>query len=182
MPVENSLRIWLDADDYLTFDYAVATVQYEQDGERIRDREGRVHRIASATIRYPAWLYVTLPDTALTALNSESAASSLTALVWLERVFRIQSPLTVFVLGSSLDDSGQPLKRWLAYRCRLDELIGPGFCSLPGTLSSGGRQAALAMQGDTDWLELRLHVSEDGSFSDFDDVESFSEYTPALPT
>lgn len=183
MPVLSSIRIWLTANDYLTFEYAAASLQYEPQGERIRDRNGIVHRISSPVQRYPSWLLLSLPSADLMRTNNSSAPLPRSALEWLDAAFRQQSELTVFVSGASLASDSSAIARQLAYVGKLDELAGAGLCSLPGRLSIAGRGSPgpASLGTDPDWLELRLHVSQDGSFSDFEQLASYTQYQPPRP-
>jgi hypothetical protein len=163
MSAQSQLRLWRDAGDYLTFDYACAQPRYSPQGERIRDRLGRMHRIAPDAARFPTGLSLQLIPEELTRLNNAGADPRQHAIAWLEQAFRQQERLSVFVLGQTVSESNSAISRMLAFQGYIDELPPGGF----GTLPSVGQSE--------EQLELGLLVTADGAFTDFDDVDS-AEY------
>lgn len=167
--LESCIRLWATTDDYITLDYAGAQVYYEPSGERIADRNGLVHRIAPGAERYPVWLTLSLLPEELLARNSESATVQRSVLEWLEMCLRGSSLITAFVAGETLlPDGATTLTRNTAYRGYIEEISG-GLASLPGGAAHG------------EPVLLRLLITEDGSFSDFDALASYSPHEPARP-
>ena len=169
MASTSQIRIWQSATDYITLDFATAQVRYSQQGERIRDRVGLVHRIAPSTVRYPTGLVLALVPEELSKLNNAAAATRRTVLEWLEVFFRTQAELVLYSSAETLDDEGNALTRNLAYKCFIENLPDSHFASL-ATLDS-----------PTELLELELLVTEDGTFSNFDSLAGYSVYSPARP-
>jgi hypothetical protein len=159
-----AVRLFRTADDYLTLNYAQAAPRYGPQGERLRDRLGLVHRIAPSAPRCPVALSLTLIPEELVQLNNEAAPERQSALEWLEQAFREQEPLTLFVLTETLAAEGAALSRLLAYQGYLDELP-PEWGALPLALSM------------PESIELSFVIIADGTFTDFDDVDS-AEYEP----
>ena len=73
MAADSKIRLWRASDDYITLSYAQARVHYAEQGERIRDRLGLLHRIVPPVERYPTSLTLSLVAEELTALNNASA-------------------------------------------------------------------------------------------------------------
>ena len=165
MTVDSRIRLWRAANDYITLDYARATVSYLEQGERIRDRLGLLHRIVPAAERYPAVLGIALLPEELTRLNNPQAPTRRNLIEWLELWFQVHAELVVYVRGETLDDEGGALTRQLAYKAVLDELPREYFVTLP------------VIAGGPEYAELSLTITEDGSFSDFDALGS---YTPRV--
>lgn len=158
------VRIWQASNSRADFAYPLLRAHYAVNGERIRDREGHVHRIAAPGPRWPSALTLTvLPqELALAAVSPVEGGESV--LVWLERMLRYQAQLLLFCDGASVmpgpDSAGLPLTRRLAYRCVLDTAPADGFALLPGL--------------EDERVELGLSVSEAGSFSNYDSVGSYA--------
>lgn len=165
----SQIRIWKDATDYITLDFATAQVGYSQQGERIRDRLGLLHRIIPNAVRYPTALVLTLIPEELCTLNNSGATTRRAVLDWLEYFFRYQVELVLYSSAETLDDEGGALTRNLAYKCYIERLPESHFASL-ATLDSPSQL-----------LEVELLVTEDGTFSDFDSLASYSAYSPARP-
>jgi hypothetical protein len=164
MSALSQLRLWRDANDYLTFDYACAQPRYSPQGERLRDRLGLLHRIAPDAARCPTGLSLLLIPEELTRLSNAGADPRQHAIAWLEQAFCRQEPLSVFVLGQTVSESNSAISRLLAFQGYIDELPGAGF----GTLPSVGQSE--------EQLELSLLITADGTFTDFDDLDS-AEYS-----
>lgn len=163
------IRIWQTSIDYITLDYAVAQVRYSQQGERIRDRLGLVHRIAPGTLRYPTGLVLALIPEELSNRNSATAPTRRTVVDWLELYYRTQAELLLYSSAETLDDGGNALTRNLAYKCYIERLPESHFASLA------------TLDNPQELLEIELLVTEDGTFSDFDTLASYSPYSPARP-
>jgi hypothetical protein len=169
------IRVYESAESYVDFAYPLLAAHYAENGERIRDRLGNVHRIAAPGTRAPSAVTLSvLPQELAVPAVSEVEAESV--LEWLERTLRSQAELLLFCDGATaMPDSGGdpataaagtgslPLARPLAYRCVLDTAPADGFALLPGL--GDGR------------VELGLSVGEIGTFSDFDDAESYEAET-----
>lgn len=164
MSASSQIRLWRNAADYITFDYACAQPRYSPQGERIRDRLGFMHRIVPDCARFPAGLSLELIPEELTRQNNAGANPVQPAIAWLEQAFRQQELLCVFVLGQTVAEGGMAISRQLAFKGYIDELPSAGF----GTLPNVGL--------GTDQIELSLLVTADGVFTEFDDMES-AEYT-----
>jgi hypothetical protein len=169
MTDNHRIRIWQSSTDYITLSYATVQVGYSPQGERIRDRLGLVHRIAPSTRRYPTGLALTLIPEELTLKNNAGAATRRTVLEWLEHFFRAQAELVVYSAAATLDAEGEVLTRNLAWRCFIESLPERCFGSL-----AQFETAALP-------LELELLVTEDGTFTDFSSLATYSAYSPARP-
>ncbi len=165
----SQIRIWQSTIDYITLDYATAQVRYSPQGERIRDRLGLVHRIVPSTSRYPTGLVLTLIPGELSKLNNAAASTRRSVVEWLELFFRTQAELLLYSSAETLDDEGNALTRNLAYRCYIERLPESHFASL-AVLDNPGQM-----------LEIKLLVTEDGTFSDFTTLASYSPYSPARP-
>ncbi len=160
MAAQSSIRLWRSASDHLTFDYAAAAPHYSAQGERILDRLGRLHRIAPATPRQPTSVTLSLIPEELTRLNNTGAIPRQHAIAWLEQAFRQQECLDLFVLGQSISESNSAIARRLCFKGYLDELPGAGFGTLPN------------VQCSEEQLELVMTVIGDGTYDDFDVLES----------
>ena len=167
MATESRIRLFAPGPEQITLKYAQARVKYGEQGERIYDRQGLLHRISSGCARYPTELAISLLPEELTALSSGGTVR--TVLAWLEYHFRAQSELVVYIKGDTLADDGGAVARYLAYKARLDELPAEYFGTLP-VIGDG-----------PEYIEVRLTVHEDGEFSDFDDLGSYTPYLPARP-
>jgi len=165
----HKIRIWQSSTDYITLSYATVQVGYSPQGERIRDRLGLVHRISPSTRRYPTGLILTLIPEELTLLNNSAAATRRTVLEWLEHFFRVQAELVVYSAAATVAAEGEALTRNLAWRCFIESLPGAYFGSLA--------QLEAAQLP----LELELLVTEDGTFTDFSSLATYSAYSPARP-
>ncbi len=165
MAAQSSIRLWRNASDYLTFDYASAAPHYSAQGERLVDRLGRVHRIAPATPRQPTSVTLSLIPEELTRLNNAGASPRQHAIAWLEQAFCEQECLELFILGQSISESNSAIARRLCFKGYLDELPGAGFGTLPAVHSS------------EEQLEAVMTVIADGAFSDFEALAS-AEYGP----
>lgn len=163
--VASRIRLYRSATDYITFDYAGAAPRYSPQGERITDRLGLVHRIAPDCPRHPTGLALTLIPEELTRTNCPAADPRLCAIDWLERAFRQQERLSVFCAGETVAEGGMAVARRLAWLGYIDELPGDGFGALP------------PVGPDPEQALLGLTIVADGSFSDFDDMDS-AVYTP----
>lgn len=167
MAADSRIRVWAAGPEHITLSYAQLRVHYSEQGERIRDRLGLLHRISANCMRYPTGLTLNLLAEELTKMNTLGPARSV--LEWLEYQFRAQSELVIFALGATLADNGGELARKLAYKAYIDEL--PPYCF--GTLPAVG--------GGPEYLELGLTVHEDGIFTDFSDLGTYSPCLPARP-
>ena len=167
MAADSRVRVWAAGPEHITLSYAQVRVHYAEQGERIRDRLGLLHRISADCMRYPTGLALSLLAEELTGVSTLGPARSL--LDWLEYHFRAQSELVVFVSGATLAESGGELTRRLAYKAYIDELPPHYFGTLP------------TVGGGPECLELALTVHEDGTFADFDDLGSYSACVPARP-
>jgi hypothetical protein len=166
MAAESQVRLWAAGPEHATLSYAQVRVHYSEQGERIRDRLGLLHRISPNCMRYPTGLTLSVLAEELTQLNTLGPPRSV--LDWLEYHFRAQSELVVFVRGETLSTGGG-LNRLLAYKGRLDELPPHYFGTLP------------TIGGGPEYLELLLTVHEDGTFTDFDDLGTYTATIPARP-
>lgn len=163
MAAQSQLRLWRNASDYLTFDYACAQPRYSPQGERIRDRLGFMHRIAPVCARFPTSLSVELIPEELTRLNQPGAMPAQHAIAWLEQAYRQQELLCIFVLGQTVSEASSAISRKLAFQGYIDELPPAGFGTLPGIGAS------------EEYVELGMLLTADGVYTDFDDLES-AEY------
>lgn len=180
--LSSSIRLWATPDDYLTLEYASAQAYYEPFGERIADRSGLVHRLAPGSARYPVWLTLSLLPEELCGRNSASAPVARSVIEWLELCLRGSALITVFVRGETLlPDGATPLVRNIAYRGYIEEMSS-GLASLPGSAGggSGGAGSAAFATGASagEPLLLRLLITEDGTFSDYDALASYAPYEP----
>jgi hypothetical protein len=166
MAVQSSVRIWQNVGDYITLTYATARVHYEQSGERVRDRRGLVHAVRPSGERYPCALTLGILAEELAGLNCPGAQERLSVLDWLERMFRYQADLLVFLRGETLAQDGSVLTRNLGYFGFIDSLPEEYFGTLAGA------------SGWPEYVELRFHVKDDGRFSNFEDITSYSSYSP----
>ena len=165
MAAQSQLRLWRNAGDYLTFDYASAQPRYAPQGERIRDRLGLMHRIAPGCARFPTGLCLELIPEELTRLNNAGANPVQHAIAWLEQAFRQQELLCVFVFGQTVSEANSAISRKLAFLGYIDELPLGGFGTLPGVGVSD------------ESAEISILITADGVFTSFDDLES-AEYSP----
>jgi hypothetical protein len=166
MAAESEVRLWAAGPEHITLSYAQVRVHYSEQGERIRDRLGLVHRISPNCMRYPTGLTLSVLSEELTQPSTLGQARSV--LEWLEYHFRAQSELVVFVKGEMLTASGA-LNRYLAYKGRLDELPAHYFGTLP------------VIGGGPEYVELLLTVHEDGTFADFSELGTYLATVPARP-
>jgi hypothetical protein len=169
MAAESSVRIWQSVSDHITLDYATVRVHYEPAGERVRDRRGLLHAILPAGARYPSALTIGVLAEELTGLNCAGASSPYCVLEWLERMFRNQASLLVFVRGETLATDGSAITRNLAYLGFLDSLPEEYSGTLP------------IIGGGPEYVELRFHVTQDGRFTNFNSLGSYAAYSPARP-
>jgi hypothetical protein len=166
------IRIYETADSYVDFAYPLLRAYYAENGERIRDRLGNVHRIAAPGTRTPSALTFSVLPQELAVPANASDIEGESGLEWLERMLRSQAELLLFCDGLTAmpDPAGDPataaagtgslpLARALAYRCVLDVPPADGFALLPGL----GEER----------VELGFSVNEVGTFDDFDDVDSY---------
>jgi hypothetical protein len=167
MAADSRVRVWAAGPEHITLSYAQVRVHYTEQGERIRDRLGLLHRISAGCMRYPTGLTLALLAEELTAGSTLGPARSV--LDWLDYHFRAQSELVVFVSGKTLVEGGGDLARSMAYKCYLDELPACFFGTLP-IIGVG-----------PEYVELALTVHEDGTFTDFDDLGTYSPCMPARP-
>jgi hypothetical protein len=186
MSADFRIRLWLTNNDHLTLDYATLRAHYAESGERILDRRGLLHRIAPPGHRYPVALSLALLPEELTRLSASTAPVQRSALEWLDLHFRAQSELLLYCSGAGytsrqeswgLDaaENSLPapaLSRNLAYRVFIDSLPPEVGGSLGQILT------AASGLGNDGLLELGLHVSEDGLFTDFDSLSSYSAFDP----
>jgi len=168
MTVDSRIRIHTIGPDSITLDYAQLQVHYAEQGERIRDRLGLVHRIIPNILRYPTQLTIRLVAEELTRMNDYPVRAK-TVLEFFDKYFREQSGVMVFSLGATLAEGGGALNRNLAYKGYIDWLPQEYFGTLP------------VVGGGPEQVEVGLSVHEDGSFSDFDNLGSYSPYTPERP-
>lgn len=166
MAAESEVRLWAAGPEHVTLSYAQVRVHYSEQGERIRDRLGLLHRISPNCLRYPTGLTLSVLAEELTLMNTLGTAR--TVLEWLEYHFRAQSELVVFVAGESLTPCGE-VTRYLAYKGRLDEFPAHYFGTLP------------AIGGGPEYVEFLMTVHEDGSFTDFSDLGTYAATVPARP-
>jgi hypothetical protein len=167
MSVESRIRIWLSSIDYITLDYAQARLSYSQSGERIRDRNGLLHRVAPPGARYPVRL--TLRLLAEELLTQCSAGSAYTCVLdWLTTCFRVQAQLVLYMQDASLGSGGSQISRQIACAGYIDTMC-EDF------------SASLSSNGSSEYVELEFHVYADGTFSSFDTLSSYQAYTPARP-
>lgn len=166
MAAESQVRLWAAGPEHVTLSYAQVRVHYSEQGERIRDRLGLLHRITPDCMRYPTGLTLGILAEELTQLSTLGPVRSV--LDWLEYHFRAQSELVVFVRGETLSPGGE-LKRYLAYKGRLDELPAEYFGTLP------------TVGGGPEYVEVLLTVHEDGTFSDFSNLATYTATVPARP-
>jgi len=166
MSAESKVRLWAAGPEHITLNYAQVRVHYSEQGERIRDRLGLLHRISPNCMRYPTGLTLSVLAEELTQASTFGQVRSV--LEWLEYHFRAQSELVVFVKGETLAVGGE-LNRYLAYKARLDELPANYFGSLP------------VIGGGPEYLEFLMTVHEDGKFTDFSDLGTYVATVPARP-
>jgi len=169
MAADSQIRLWRASNDYITLNYAQARVRYTEQGERIRDRLGLTHRIAPSTERYPTGLTLNLIAEELLSTNNGGAPEPRTVLEWLEHWFQGNAELVVYVKGDALAVGGGALARYLAYKTYIEELPAEYFGTLP-VIGTGA-----------EWIEVPMLVSEDGTFSDFDSLGSYTPREPARP-
>jgi len=170
MPADSTIRVWRSSEDYVTLDYAQARLSYSQPGERIRDRLGLIHRIVpqASYTRYPVRLSLSVLAEEL--LRDCSAQSSYACVLdWLTAWFRAQANLAVFVRGDSLAMGGADVSRNLALLCYIEEMPQEYSGTLP------------VVGGGPEYVEIAFHVYEDGTFTDFNSLSSYEEFTPARP-
>jgi len=168
MTVDSRIRIHTIGPDSITLDFAQLRVHYVEQGERIRDRLGLVHRIIPNMPRYPIQLTIRLVPEELTRMNDYPVRAK-TVLEFFDKYFRQQSEVVIFSLGVTLAEGGSTLTRNLAYKGYIDELPLEYFGTLP------------VVGGGPEQVEVGFSVHEDGTFSDFGDLGSYSAYTPARP-
>jgi hypothetical protein len=168
------MRIWQSSASRVDFAYPLLRAHYAVNGERIRDRDGHVHRIAAPGPRYPCALTLSvLPqELALPAVSPIEGGESV--LVWLERMLRYQAQLILFCDGASVmpdaatlptpasagGSPGLPYTRRLAWRGVLDIPPADGFALLPGL--------------EDERVELGFSVHETGSFTNYSSVGSYA--------
>jgi len=166
MAVDSRIRIHTVGPDSITLDFAQLSVHYGVQGERIRDRWGLIHRIALNEPRYPSGLTIRLVAEELTRMNDYPVRAK-TVLEFFDKHLREQTEVVLFCRGVTLAEGGSELERNLAYRAHIDELSPEYFGTLP-------------VVGDgPEYVEVTLTVHEDGAFSDFDNLGSYTPYTPA---
>jgi hypothetical protein len=166
MTAESQVRLWAAGPEHITLNYAQVLVHYAEQGERIRDRLGLLHRISPSCMRYPTGLTLSILSEEMTLLNTLGPSRSV--LDWLEYHFRAQSELVLFVRGETLSPGGA-INRYLAYKVFLEELPPHYFGTLP------------AIGNGPEYVEIALTVHEDGSFSDFNDLATYLATVPARP-
>lgn len=158
------IRIWQASNSRVDFAFPLLRVHYAVNGERIRDRNGAVHRIAAPGLRSPSALTLSVLPQELAVPAVSPIIGGESVLVWLERMLRNQAELIIFCDGASVmpgeDSAGLPLLRRLAFRCVLDTPPGDGFALLPGL--------------EDERVELGFAVSETGTFSNYNSVGSFA--------
>lgn len=169
MAAESQIRLWAVSDDYITLSYAWARVRFSNPGERITDRLGLVHRVSPGAEGYPVTLTIGLDAGELLEMNNAGAPVQRTVLEWLEYYSRKQAELVAYLRGETLAVDGSPLNRLLAYTAYIEELPEDYFGTLP--VIGGGPES----------VELSLLITEDGTFSDFETLSSYSAYSPARP-
>jgi hypothetical protein len=170
------IRIYETADSYVDFAYPLLRAYYAENGERIRDRLGNIHRIAAPGTRTPSALTFSVLPQELAVPANASDIEGESGLEWLERMLRTQAELLLFCDGQTVmpDPAGAaatatsgtdslPLARALAYRCVLDVPPADGFALLPGL--------------EEQRVEVGFNVHETGSFSDYNDIESYETET-----
>ena len=169
MAAESQVRLWAASNDFITLEYAWARVRLNNPGERVTDRLGLLHRIAPGVESYPVGLAVGLAAGELTGVNNSGAPVPRSVLHWLEYYCRKQAQLVVYLRGETLANDGSALTRLLAYVGYIEELPEDYFGTLP------------AIGDGAESVELSLLVTEDGAFSTFDSLGSYSAYSPARP-
>jgi len=169
MAAESEIRLWAASDDYITLCYAWARVRLSNPGERITDRMGLAHRITPNVDSYPIGLTIGLDATELLGMNNSGATTARTVLEWLEYYCRKQAQLAVYLRGETLSTDGSALSRLLAYLGYIEELPEDYFGTLP-VIGDGPES-----------VEFSMLIDDDGAFSDFDTLSSYSAYSPARP-
>ncbi|HES58364.1 MAG TPA: hypothetical protein ENO21_02930 [Firmicutes bacterium] len=169
MAADSQVRLWAASDDFITLSYAWARVRLSNPGERITDRMGLVHRVSPGTEGYPVALTIGLDAGELLEMNNAGATVHRSVLEWLEFYCRKQAALVAYLRGETLAVDGSPLSRLLAYTVYIEELPEDYFGTLP------------AIGGGPESIELRLLITEDGTFGNFDTLGSYSAYSPARP-
>ena len=167
MATDSTIRVWSLGPDSVTLSYAQLLVHYSPQGELLTDRLGLVHHIRAGCARYPTGLTLRILAEELTLLSDGSQPQSV--LAWLEYHFRAQSELVVYARGDTLAEGGAALSRHLAFKGRIIELPAEYFGTLP------------VVGGGPEYVEMELTVHEDGTFSDFDSLNSWESYAPARP-
>lgn len=169
MGADSQIRLWQASNDYITLSYASAAVHYQRQGEQITDRLGLVHRVQPPIDNYPVALVISVLAEELTMANNANAPTRRSVLEWLEYYFRKKAELVVYLHGATLMEGGGDLNRMLAYKAYIDELPADYFGSLP-RIGNGPEMA-----------EIWMHITEDGVFTDFGSLSSYSPYSPARP-
>lgn len=163
------IRLWLSQNDHITLSGSGLTQQFSKPWRIIEDLHGLSHRLESGERSWPLQLELELWPWQLSLANAATAAQRLCVADWLEQAIELRTELVVFSDWSGLATEGVAIIRQLAWRCVITEL--------PEAIS-----ADLGFQADNGLpLLCRLHVTEDGTFSNFDSVGSYSPASPARP-
>jgi hypothetical protein len=163
------IRIWQSQNDKLTLTGSALTQQHSRPWRLVEDLHGLGHRLESGERAWPVQLELELWPWQLSIANADTAALRLCAADWLERAHKLRQELVIFADWSGLATDDITISHALAWRCVLTEL--------PSALSTD-----LGFQQDNGLpLLCRFHVTEDGSFSNFDSVGTYLAASPARP-
>ncbi|MCB1216425.1 hypothetical protein KDL44_03480 [bacterium] len=163
------IRLWQSQSDHLTLSGSGLSQRWSQPYREHTDLYGLTHRLESGEQAWPVALELEVWPFQLSIANAASAAIRLCCADWLERAHLQRSELIVFsdYLGEATE--GIAINRQLAWRCVLTRL-------------PEGLSADLGMHADNGLpLLVGLHVMENGVFSSFDSVGSYSPASPARP-
>ncbi len=163
------IRIWQSQSDHLTLSGSGLTPKFSRPFRQLEDLHGLVHRLESGEQAWPVQLELELWPFQLSIANSASAAIRLCVADWLERAYVQRSELIIFSAYTGEATEGVAISRDLAWRV------------VPSAWPEG-IAADLGLQADNGLPHLLvLNVTEDGTFSDFDSVGSYSPASPARP-
>ena len=163
------IRLWLSQSDHITLSGSGLTRQYSRPWRLIEDLHGLAHRLETGERSWPVQLELELWPWQLSLASAATAPTRLCVADWLEQALALRLELVVFSDWSGLAGDGVAILRQLAWRCVITELPPALSADLGFTADSGLP------------LICRLHVSEDGSFGNFDSVGSYSPASPARP-
>lgn len=163
------IRIWQSQSDHLTLSGSGLLPRFSRPFREISDLHGLAHRLETGEQAWPVQLELELWPFQLSIANSATAALRLCVADWLERAYLQRSELVIFSDYTGEATEGVTISRRLAWRACCTKL-------------PEGISADLGLHADNGLPHIAVfHVTEDGGFTDFDSVGSYSAASPARP-